>query len=54
MTEGERAEWAGRLCLPSERTQRLFLCAACRRVVHLTTDGRRLAAVEVAERAGLG
>jgi hypothetical protein len=54
VTEEERAEWAGRLYLPSDRRQRLFLCALCRRVIHLTTDERCVAAVEVAERVADG
>lgn len=54
MTEEERADWAGRLYLPSERRQRLFLCALCRRVIHLTTDERCLAAIEMAERLADG
>ena len=54
MTEVERAEWAGGLCLPSDRKQRLFLCAVCRRTLHMAGDGRCSAAVEVAERAADG
>jgi hypothetical protein len=54
MTAEERAEWAARLYLPSDRRQRLFPCALGRWVIHLTTDERCVAAVEVAEKMADG
>jgi hypothetical protein len=50
MTEEEWAAYADTMYMPSRRKQRLFLCAICRRILHLTADERCHRAIAVAER----
>src|SRR5436190_17442770 len=50
MTEKDWAAYAETMYIPSRRKQRLFFCAICRRILHLTRDERCHRAIEVAER----
>ena len=49
MTEEEWKRHAEAMYLPSLRKQRLFLCAICRRILHLVQDENCHRAIEIAE-----
>lgn len=50
MNEEDWAKYAESMYLPSHRKQRLFVCAICRRILHLTPEDKCHMAIEIAER----